>query len=248
MATNPTGPDRVQQLLECCDPALCLGISRQAGRSMAGYSENQALAAIKLLAVRAENIEVATDALLAMKQDRDELVRSFATRVKGMAATCQLSEECPTCHANVSFSERMQRHVLIRGLADTQIRREMLQDNTEDKSLKRLIATVESKEAGNRAHSQSSSHDHSSIDASSYKQQGRGSLPPRPAPGNNASECYHCKGSHPSGRPDHCPAYGTSCSNCGIPHHFAKACSKPKSTGKKIPHKDSSSSSAVQEP
>ena len=66
MATNITGPDRVQQLLECCDPDLRLGISRQAGTSMARHTEIQALEAIKLLAVRAENIEVATDALLAM--------------------------------------------------------------------------------------------------------------------------------------------------------------------------------------
>ena len=93
MATKPTGPDRVQQLLECCDPDLRLGISRQAGHSMAEYTEEQALRSlrsIKLLAVRAENIEVATDALLAMRQDRDEQIRSFATRVKGQAATCQL--------------------------------------------------------------------------------------------------------------------------------------------------------------
>lgn len=161
MATNPTGPDRVQQLLEYCDPDLRLGISRQAGTSMAGYTADQALQAIKLLAVRAENIEVATDALLAMKQDRDELIRSFAT---GQAATCQLTEACPTCHRDISFSERIQRHVIIRGLADTQIRREMIDA---DKSLKRLIATVKSKEAGNRAHSHYSPHDSSALDASS---------------------------------------------------------------------------------
>lgn len=86
MATNHTGPDRVQQLLECCDPALRLGISRQAGTSMHRHTEEQALAAIKLLAVRAENIEVATDALLAMHQDRDELVH--------VAETCLFRTEC----------------------------------------------------------------------------------------------------------------------------------------------------------
>lgn len=49
------------------------------------------MAAIQSLAVRAENIEVSVDALLAMHQDRDELVRSFATRVKGQASTCQFT-------------------------------------------------------------------------------------------------------------------------------------------------------------
>lgn len=56
---------------------------------------------------------------------RDELVRSFYTRVKGQAATCQLQEAC-TCGLDVSFSDRIQRHVIIRGLADGQICREMM--------------------------------------------------------------------------------------------------------------------------
>lgn len=40
----------------------------------------------------------------------------------------------------------MQRHVIVRGLADKQIRRGMMGDIDPDKSLKRLIAAVESKE------------------------------------------------------------------------------------------------------
>lgn len=195
MATNLVGPDRVQQLLECCDPDLRLGISRQAGTSMATHTEAQALAAIKLLAVRAENIEVATDALLAMRQDRDELVRSFATRVKGQAATCQLTERC-TCGLDVSFAERMQRQVIIRGLADGQIRREMKGDTNEDKILRSLITAVESKEAGNRAHTQCPPPNPTSVDASSYRHQGKRPSSPRPQHNGQPSGCTNCGGTH----------------------------------------------------
>lgn len=62
MATNKTGCSNSSNAVT---PQLRLGISRQAGTSMARYTEVEAMAAIKQLAVRAENIEVATNALLA---------------------------------------------------------------------------------------------------------------------------------------------------------------------------------------
>ena len=226
MATKPIGPDRVQQLLECCDPDLRLGISRQAGHSMAEYTEEQALQSMKLLAMRAENIEVATDALLAMKQDRDEQIRSYATRVKGQAATCQLTEQCPDCHRDISFSDRLQRHVIIRGLADSQIRREMMQDLQGDRSLSQLIAAVESKEAGNRAHSHCLPTEPSSLDASSYRRQGKQTQPHRPQNAANVPTCTHCGGSHPLPRQSSCPAFGKSCAKCGTLNHYAQVCRK----------------------
>ena len=91
--------------------------------------------------------------------------RAFATRVKGQAATCQLAETC-TCGRDVSFSERMQRHVILRGLADTQIRREMMCEN---KSLRRLITTRRPEIAPTPKR----------LDASSYKRQGKRPNPPR---------------------------------------------------------------------
>ncbi len=74
--------------------------------------------------------------------------------------------------------------MIIRGLADKQIRREMMGDTNPDKSLKRLIASVEGKEAGNRADSRcarpdSSEHTEDHADAgSSYRKQGRQQPPP----------------------------------------------------------------------
>ena len=36
--------------------------------------------------------------------------------------------------------------------------------------------------------------------------------------------CYWCRGSHPSPRQHHCPAFGKRCNKCGIVGHFASAC------------------------
>lgn len=71
----------------------------------------------------------------------------------------------------------MQRHVIIRGLADKQIRREMMGDTNPDKSLKRLISSVEGKEAGNRADSRcarpdSSEHTEDRADAATGNKAG----------------------------------------------------------------------------
>lgn len=111
---------------------------------------------------------------------------SWCDQVKGQAATCQLTEACQ-CGREVSFSDRMQRHVIIRGVADRQIRRVMMGGVDPDKSLKRLISAVESKEAGNRAHNQcarpeSSEHTGDSVDAgNNYRRLGRQPTTPNPA-------------------------------------------------------------------
>lgn len=103
----------------------------------------------------------------------------------------------------------MQRHVIIRGLADKQIRREMMSDTGADKSLKRLIANVESKEAGNRAHDQCHTldptrHTGDNLDASSYRQQGKRTHSPHPTPNSldrlHGTDCTNCGGHHLPGR------------------------------------------------
>ena len=70
-ATKLVGPDRVIQLLECCDEQLRRDLTRNAGGTLAGGTEEETLAAMKALAVREENIMVARVALHHMKQDRD---------------------------------------------------------------------------------------------------------------------------------------------------------------------------------
>ena len=86
------GPDRVIQLLECCDEQLRRDLTRNAGGTLAGGTEEETLAAIKRLAVREENVMVARVALHHMKQDRDESVRAFAARLRGQAGVCKYTK------------------------------------------------------------------------------------------------------------------------------------------------------------
>lgn len=70
-ATKLVGPDRILQLLECCDDQLRRDLTRNAGGTLAEKTEGEVFAAMKALAVREENPMVARVSLHNMRQDRD---------------------------------------------------------------------------------------------------------------------------------------------------------------------------------
>ena len=84
-----TGSDVVTQLLECCDEDLRRDITCSTGATVTGKEEAEVLTAIKTLADHEENTMVARATLHNMRQDRDEAIRSFGTRIKGQAGICK---------------------------------------------------------------------------------------------------------------------------------------------------------------
>ena len=59
---------------------------------------------MKTLAVREENTMVARVTLHNMRQDRDELIRSFGARLRGQAGVCKCVIKCPNCDDNVDYT------------------------------------------------------------------------------------------------------------------------------------------------
>ena len=108
-ATKISGKDLVIQLLECCDEDLRKDLTCAAGGTLTEKSEADVLKAIKTLAVREENIMVARVALHEMRQDRDELIRSFGARVRGQAGVCKYLMNC-VCGQEISYSEHILRN------------------------------------------------------------------------------------------------------------------------------------------
>ena len=125
-ATRCQGPDRILQLLECCDEQLRRDLTRNAGGTLSGRTEEAVLEAIRNLAVREENPMVARVALHNMKQDREEFVRAFGARLRGQASMCRFVKVCTGCGADVNFSEENVADVLCRGLADPEIQQDLL--------------------------------------------------------------------------------------------------------------------------
>ena len=155
-ATKVTGKDRVIQLLECCEESLRKDLTRSAGGSLANKPEVDVMLAIKTLAIREENTMVARVELHDMRQDRDETIRSFGARIRGQANVCKYIIPCTACNEEVSYTDEILRDVLIRGVADPEIRLDLLQDKNQDMVLEEVFKFIEAKEAGKRSASQAS--------------------------------------------------------------------------------------------
>ena len=235
-ATKITGPDIVLQLLECCDEQLRKDLTRNAGGSLSNKSEEEVTTAIKSLAVREENCMVARMQLFNMRQDRDEAIRNFGARLRGQAGICKFQMECPNCSHQVNYTDAILRDALTRGLGDTDIQLDLLSDKNQDMKLEEVFQFIEAKESGKRSASQLQSKVQGAEAAqSSYRRSQKPQAPQAPqAPQNNSEPCGYCgqlghgNQRHPSARKNVCPAFGHSCTYCGIRGHYDRMCRKSK--------------------
>lgn len=227
-ATKVGGSDRVLQLLECCDEQLRRDLTRNAGGTLADKTEDAVLGAIRSLAVREENPCIARSALHEMRQDREEPVRAFGARLRGQASECNFVIPCTNCGHRVNFSEVYVGDALCRGLADPEIRQDLLGDTKRDRTVEETLQFVEAKEAGKRSAARLANP--SSVEAvgSTYRRSKR--QPQRATTPPTEEQCSYCGGKgHGKRAPTRirrkeCPAYGTTCSKCGKEHHTAKMC------------------------
>ena len=223
-ATKLEGTDRVIQLLECCDEQLRKDLTRNAGGTLTGMTEDQVFKAMETLAIREENTMVARVSLHNMRQDRDEPVRAFGARLRGQASVCKFTQKCLNCDANVDYTEAMVKDVLCRGLEDSEIQMDLLGDKNQDMTLEQVLKFVEAKEAGKRSASRlllPQATD--AVAGSSYRKQKK--VPPK-----DQETCTYCgtrgHGRNPPTRVrrKECPAFGTKCNYCDKDHHFEKMC------------------------
>ena len=103
------------QLFSCPDENLRTALYRTEKLStiiVAGLLDG-----IKKLAVVGQSNNVNTLALVIAKQERDEPVRQFAARLRGLAAVCDLSVTCAcTPPTKLSMVDKLVRMSLIGGL------------------------------------------------------------------------------------------------------------------------------------
>ena len=107
------------------------------------------LSKIKLMAVIPVAICVRRAELLSTKQDHGESARSFYAKVKGKAATCSYSVVCSSgaCAQINDFTDVMVKDVVISGLVDEDIKKEVLGwSDLDDKTLEETITFIEAKE------------------------------------------------------------------------------------------------------
>ena len=143
------------QLWACCDPDLEISVYNTGINSES--DEATLLAAMRKLAVRAQNTLVNVVKFLDMAQEQEETAGAFTARLKGQASTCNFMIKCVsnTCNQETIYADQMVCHQLVRGLADPTIQEQMLAhgaDNS-DLDLAKTLKFVEAKEAGKRSSS-----------------------------------------------------------------------------------------------
>ncbi len=235
-ATKLEGTDKVIQLLECCDEQLRKDLTRNAGGSLAGMTEDEVFEAIKTLAIREENTMVARVALHNMRPERDEPIRAFGARLRGQASICKFTQQCPDCERAVNYTEAMIKDVLCRGLEDSGIQMDLLGEKNQDMTLEQTLRFIEAKEAGKRSASrlllpQAMDAVGGSLYKRQKKAQTRATPPAKTTPLHDRGTCTYCglkgHGRNPPTRVrrEECPAFGTKCNYyCSKDHHHEKMC------------------------
>ena len=184
---NPTNSS--PQLFQCASEELGNNLLK-IDANVTSKPTKLLLSEMKSLAVIAVARGVLRAELFQMRQERDESFRSYAARVRGKAETCSYTTKC-TCELTINFTDIIVRDVLIAGIADLDIRREILGiDSVLDKSLTDVITLVEGREMARNALPTSSS-----LDAMSAFKKSKNSLHPRHPVQEHpqTADCPYCK-------------------------------------------------------
>ena len=148
-ATKVTGQTACDQLWHCPTESLKKKVFDSGIRPT--MQEEQILAGIKRLAVKAHNNMINIVDFQSLCQDRDELVPQFAARLNGGAAICDFTVKCK-CLESVSYSQAMQSFQIIRGLYDTDIQEKILAEAAnKDLDLAEIVKLAEAIESGKRS-------------------------------------------------------------------------------------------------
>ena len=183
--TNLTADEVVQQLFQCCDDHLGDIILRCNPAAVEG-DEATLFAVIKSLAVVPVARVVRRTDLIALKQDHGEGTRTFLARVRGKAMTCGYTKPCGvgTCTAVTDFTEIIVKDILIGGLVDEDIKKDVLGWSEVDaKSVEETVSFIEAKEMARDALNKPSA---SAAALSSYKASNKR---PKEKEKINCSEC-----------------------------------------------------------
>ena len=141
--------DKYDQIFSCPDENLRTALHSSHGVKLSTITVADLLEDIKKLAVVRQSNNVNTLALMMAKQERDEPVRQFAARLRGLAAVCDLSVTCTACTppTKVSMVDKLVCMSLIGGLNDEETNQEGL-SKVEKLPLDKNIAFVEARETG----------------------------------------------------------------------------------------------------
>ena len=168
-SSNITDATAAYHLFDCADENLGDALLKT-DPNIVAKDETALLAAMKKIAVIPRAIGILRAELLDMKQERDESFRKFSSKVKGKAETCNYAVDVECSKADCTqvttadFTDEILRDVLLSGIYDANIRREMYgAEDILSKPVNDVISLVEKKEMARDALSVGSNNAQSSF-------------------------------------------------------------------------------------
>ena len=205
--------DAASHLLDCLSKEVYAVLFSTYGQGLSNHDEKTLTENIQRLVVRKKNRILSVMELLSLKQDSDERLVSFISRLKAKARQCQLSTPC-VCGKSVDYTDQITLYMLVAGISDLEIQEDLLAVDTltlEDAEKKAI-----SKEAAKYSQSEMAGDKMQRIQ-SSYKKSKSGK-------NQVDSKCKYCgKGKHES-RESECKAFNETCPKCGKKGHFKSVC------------------------
>ena len=169
--------------------------------------------------------------LMLAAQEHGETCRSYLARIRGLANVCKLSVTCTAtgCSEQVSYTDTFVKYALIKGLADNEVREELLSQSPE-LNLDQSLAFIEAKEQGKRSHAAlegtvASSEVHRVTVYQQDKKEGLlGSHEVKLKPCKYCGRTGHGESPSLSVRERKCPAWNKECNHCHAMGHFKSRC------------------------
>ena len=124
-------------------------VCRSLGDAVDTISEENLLEEIQKLAVERQSNTINTVALMSAVQEKDEGVRQFAARLRGLAAVCDLSVTC-TCGVKVSVVDQWILMTMVKGLNDEVTKQEVM-SKVKEMAFDATITFFEARETGKKS-------------------------------------------------------------------------------------------------
>ena len=146
-------PDEIlrDQLFECAEDSLQKTLFANLGDRWDTISSADLLKEVEVVAVEKQSDMLNEVHLMEAKQDRNEPVRKYLARLRGLANICSLTVSCPHNPSSaVSYAERSIHTTLVKGLFDTETKGEIL-SKVDMPTLAETVTFLEARETGKRS-------------------------------------------------------------------------------------------------
>ena len=200
--------------LDCLSKEVYSVLFSTYGTEVSAQDEDTLKSNLRRLVVRKQNKLLSVMELLALKQDSDERILNYISRIKAKARQCDLAMPC-ICGKSVDFKDNITLYMLVAGVNDPEIQEDLLTE--EDLSLETAEKKAIAKESAKFSQSGLSGDKIQRLKSTYQKNKNTISDPTK-------KKCQYCGlGKHES-REKECKAYSVTCDNCKKVGHFKKVC------------------------